>query len=347
MAYNAANGNNLDANASDQVKADYVKNIRISAHNIIFLRNLLGLISPASTTLTESKDVPDYLKRVGVTSLRSEFYDILDSINQRNNGDIQDPYELALVTFMGKNPGKLIYTVSRSDKQMRVVVKETSQLNQWARENTATIKKYGEAAYIFAPHVGKLNANSFNYLQAAGLITSKSLEKYYDDVLVSQDKQAYYDIGTKEKADLLLEGDGFKRQAIVDNATEARKALFTSNPLLKAAMQGTSVAKEVLLLSSLDQMVADPKANIDIATRTRMNIAIKMISDYKAFAEDPTWKTVSNFTDLKKQRKEEIEAKLKNMMFGDAYLTEANRAIFEPILKAYSRDSYVAFQKGF
>jgi len=347
MAYNAANGNNLDANASDQKKLDYIKNIRISAHNIIFLRNLLGLISPASTTLTESKDVPDYLKRVGVTSLRSEFYDILDSINQRNNGDIQDPYELALVTFMGKNPGKLIYTVSRSDKQMRVVVKETSQLNQWARENMTAIKTYGEAAYIFAPHVGKLNANSFNYLQAAGLITSKSLEKYYDDVLVSQDKQAYYDIGTKEKADLLAEGDGFKRQAIVDNATEARKALFTSNPLLKAAMQGTSVAKEVLLLSSLDQMVADPKANIDIATRTRMNIAIKMISDYKAFAEDPTWKTVSNFTDLKKQRKEEIEAKLKNMMFGDAYLTEANRAIFEPILKAYSRDTYVAFQKGF
>ena len=50
MAYNAANGIHLKSDATDQEKADYVKNIRISAHNIIFLRNFLGLISPASTT---------------------------------------------------------------------------------------------------------------------------------------------------------------------------------------------------------------------------------------------------------------------------------------------------------
>ena len=339
----------LNSNATDQEKADYIKNIRVSAHNIIFLRNFLGLISPASTTLTESKGVPDYLKRVGVSSLRSEFYDILDAINQRNNGDIQDPYELALVTFMGKNPGKLIYTVSRSDKQMKVVVKETSQLNQWARDNRGAIDRYGEAAYIFAPHVGKLNANSFNYMQAAGLMTSKSLEKYYGDLLVSQDKQAYYDIGSNEKKALLEEPDGYKRQVIVDNATAAREALMTSNPLLKAALvgSGNNIGKETQLLSSLDQMVADPKANIDMATRARMNIALKMVNDYLTFAQDPAWKIASNFTDLKKQRREEIEAQLKNMMFGDAYLTEANRAIFEPILKFYSRDTYVAFQRGF
>jgi hypothetical protein len=349
IAYNAANGYHLDANATDQQKADYIKNIRISAHNIIFLRNFLGLIAPASTTLTESKGVPDYLKRVGVTSLRSEFYDILDAINQRNNGDIQDPYETALVTFMGKNPGKLVYTVSRSDKQMKVVVKETNQLNQWARDNRNAINTYGEAAYIFAPHVGKLNANSFNYLQAAGLMSSKSLEKYYGDVAVSQDKQAYYDIGINEKAALATEADAYKRQVIIDTATTARQALMTSNPMLKAALigSGNNVGKETQLLSSLNQMVGDPKANIDLATRTRMNIALKMVNDYLTFAQDPTWKIASNFTDLKKQRREEIEAQLKNMMLGDAYLTEANRAIFEPILKFYSRDTYVAFQKGF
>ena len=349
MAYNAANGIHLNANATDQEKADYIKNIRVSAHNIIFLRNFLGLISPASTTLVESKGVPNYLKRVGVTSLRSEFYDILDAINQRNNGDIQDPYEMALVTFMGKNPGKLIYTVSRSDKQMKVVVKETDQLNQWARDNRGAIDKYGEAAYIFAPHVGKLNANSYNYLQAAGLMNSKSLEKYYGDLLVSQDKQAYYDIGSNEKKALAAEADGYKRQVIVDTATAAREALMTSNPLLKAALigSGNNIGKETQLLSSLDQMVADPKANIDMATRARMNIALKMVNDYLTFAQDPSWKVASNFIDLKRQRREEIEAQLKNMMFGDAYLTEANRAIFEPILKFYSRDTYVAFQRGF
>ena len=349
MAYNAANGYHLNANATDQEKADYIKNVRISAHNIIFLRNFLGLISPASTTLVESKGVPDYLKRVGVTSLRSEFYDILDAINQRNNGDIQDPYETALVTYMGKNPGKLVYTVSRSDKQMKVVIKQTDQLNQWARDNRGAIDRYGEAAYIFAPHVGTLNANSYNYLQAAGLMNSKSLEKYYGDLLVSQDKQAYYDIGSKEKQALAAETDVYKKQVIIDTATAQREALMTSNPLLKSALigSGNNIGNETKLLSSLDQMVADPKANIDMATRARMNIALKMVNEYLTFAQDPAWKIASNFSELKKQRREEIEAQLKNMMLGDAYLTEANRAIFEPILKFYSRDTYVAFQKGF
>jgi hypothetical protein len=350
MAYNAANGvEPLNAKSSDADKKKYVDNLRISAHNIIFLRNFLGFISPATPTMVESKGVPDYLKRVGVTSLRSEFYDILDVINKRNNGDVQDPYEQALVTYLGKYPGKLIYTISRTSKQTRVIIKDTLALNNWARDNKSMIDTYGEAAYIFAPQSGKLNSNSYNYLQAAGLVQSKTLEQYYNDLLVSQDKQAYYDIGTNEKAALANEIDVYKKQQIIADATSSRESLITSNPLLKAALigAGNNVGNESKLLLNLDQMVSDSKANLDSATRTRMGIAIKMINDYVAFATDPAWKIASNFTDLKKQRRDEIEAQLKNMMLGDAYLTEANRAIFSSILKFYSRDTYVAFQKGF
>jgi hypothetical protein len=48
---------------------------------------------------------------VGITGLRSEFWDIFEAIQKRYGDDVQDPYEMALSMFTGKNPGKIVYTV--------------------------------------------------------------------------------------------------------------------------------------------------------------------------------------------------------------------------------------------
>jgi hypothetical protein len=350
MAYNAANGVQLNPNATAEEKAAYLKNLRISAHNIIFLRNFLGFISPATPTMQESKGVPDYLLRVGVTGLRPEFFDILNGISKTNvTGDVQDPYEQALVTFIGQNPGKLIYTVSRDAKQTRVVVRNTQELNKWAIEHKSMIDTYGETAYIFAPQTGQFNANSFNYLQAAGLIQNKTLEQYYNDLLVAQDKQSYYDIGTQEKNALAAEPDPNKRSLIIGAATDARNSLKQSNPLLDAALigQGNNIGNETKLLTSLDQLIQNPNSGIDNNTRMRMAMATKLIKDFLALATDPNMKNAANFTELKLQRRQEIEANLDQLMIGNPYMVEANRAIFKSILSFYSRDNYVAFKTGF
>jgi len=250
---------------------------------------------------------------------------------------------------MGKNPGKLIYTVSRDAKQTRVVVRNTQQLNKWAIENKSLINTYGEAAYIFAPQVGKFNANSFNYLQAAGLVQNKTLENYYNDLLVAQDKQSYYDIGIQEKDALASEPDPNKRSLIIGAAVDARDSLKQSNPLLNAALigVGNNIGNETKLLSSLDQIIQNSGTNIDSNTRMRMAMATKLVKDYLALATDPNMKNAANFIELKLQRKQEIEANLEQLMIGNAYLIEANRAIFKPILSFYSRDPYVAFKAGF
>jgi hypothetical protein len=349
IAYNAAHGRYLDASATAEEKAAYLNNIRISAHNIVFLRNLLALIAPVAPTPTESKGVPNYLKDVGLTSLRSEFFDILNGISMTNNGEVTDPYEQALVTFMGKYPGKLIYTVSREDKQTKVIVKNTNQLKNWAIQNESLIKKYGEVAYIFAPQVGKFNAATFNWIQASGLMVNKSLEQYYSDLLVATDKQHYYDIARNEKDAIAAEPDPYKRAEIIGQATAARDALKRSNPLLEQALigSGNNIGSERTMLTQLKELVDAPNSPIEPATRQRMSLAIQMMSGYIRFATDPEMKNVENFVDMKRQRKAQIEADLQDLMLGDLYVTEANRAIFKSILNFYSRDSYVAFQKGF
>jgi hypothetical protein len=347
VAYNAANGIGIDPNASDLEKAKYLDNIRISAHNVLFMRHFLGLFSPVAPTTMESVGVPDYIKETGITSLRSEFFDILNGITAANQGDITDPYEAALATYIGKNPGKLIYTVSREDKQTRVLIKNTDKLKDWGIRNAKLVEQYGEAAYIFAPQIGDFNAATYNWIQSAGLVSSKSLEKYYKDLQTAEDKQKYYDIARQEKEILAEMSDPQLRANVIKAATQQRAALKANNPLLNSALigEGNTIGNEQVLMNSVEQMISNPDVSINPATRQRMALAIKMMREFIAFSTDPELKNVTNAPQLKAARKAQIEADLNELMLGDLYVTEANRAIFRSILNFYSRDSYYAYKE--
>ena len=342
IAYNASQGYALDPNATAAEKAKYLKNIRLSAHNILIMRNILGLISPISPTMQESIGLPDYLKEVGITGLRPEFFDILNAVTQKYKGDVQDPYELAVATFIGKNPGKLIYNVSRDVKQTNVVINKTKALKDWAITNQDLIKTYGETAFIFAPNTGDFDVSTYAWLEAAGLIENKDLETYYNDVLVAKDKQAYYNIAKEEKEVLSTSGDPDKRKAIIDYSTAQRSALKASNPLLEAALTagGNEVGSELLMLTNLEQIIIDEKIPLDAGTKQRMIMVTSRIRQFVTLSNDQSKRELSNFSDIKRQLKEDIQFLVNDLQTGDPILKEANRAIFKAILAYYSRDTY-------
>ena len=347
IAYNAANGITISPNATDEEKAEYLKNIRISAHNVLFMRHFLGLISPIAPGTMESVGIPDYIKDVGITSLRSEFFDILNGVISTSEGDITDPYEEALATYIGKNPGKLIYTVSREDKQTRVLIKNTDKLKNWGIKNAKLVEKYGEVAYIFAPQIGDFNAATYNWIQSAGLVESKSLENYFRDVQVAEDKQKYYDVARQEKEILSETSDPEMRANIIAAATSQRNALKANNPLLNSALigEGNTIGNEEVLMNSLEQIISNPSTPVNPATRQRMSLAIKMMREFIAFSNSPELKNVVNRAQLKSELKAQIEANLDELMLGDLYVTEANRAIFKTILNFYSRESYYSYKE--
>jgi hypothetical protein len=347
IAYNAAYGIGITPDATDEEKAKYLDNIRISAHNVLFMRHFLGLFSPVAPGNMESVGVPDYIKETGITSLRSEFFDILNGVIATSNGDVTDPYEEALATYIGTNPGKLIYTVSREDKQTRVLIKNTDKLKNWGIKNAKMVEQYGEAAYIFAPQMGDFNAATYNWIQSAGLVKSKSVEKYLRDVQTAEDKQKYYDIARQEKEILGNMSDPQLRANVIKAATQQRAALKANNPLLNSALigEGNTIGNEQVLMNSVEQMINNPSVDINPATRQRMALAIKMMREFIAFSTDPELKNVVNRAQLKAARKAQIEANLNDLMLGDLYVTEANRAIFRSILNFYSRDSYYAYKE--
>jgi hypothetical protein len=99
------------------------------------------------------------------------------------------------------------------------------------------------------------------------------------------------------------------------------------------------------MMTKVEQIISDPKTNIDAGTRSRMGLAIKMIKEFMAFAQDPRFNDAINGIDIKRERKAQVEANIKDLMAGDLYVTEANRAIFQSILDSLSRDSYISFNR--
>ena len=342
IAFNAARGNIPKATDTAEQKYEYLKNIRISAHNIMVMRSFLGLVAPVAPTVQESKGVPDYLKEVGITGLRPEFYDLVNAITKKYGGDIQDPYDLAVATFVGNNPGKIIYTVSRDQKQTNVVIQKTKEMKDWYIKNKSLVDKYGESAFIFAPQTGEFDAASYAWLEAGDFIRNKDLEQYYIDVMVSQDKQAYFRIARDEKEALSQTVSPSARRAIIANATAQRQAMKFANPLLESSITGggNEIASETLMFQNVEEILRDTNVEIPAATRSKLMVIASQVRDFINLATDPTLRDSDNFADAKRQRKSDIEALIAQFIEGDLIVKEANRAVFQTILDYYSRDTY-------
>lgn len=332
----------LPENATDAQKVEYLKTVKIAAHNVLAARAFFGMISPISPTLRESKGVPDYIKATGVTNMRAEFYDILAGISKTEGDFLTDPYELAVATFVGKNPRKIIYTVSRNEKSTKVTIGKTDQMYKWASNNQSFLKTYGEAAYIFGPQTGDYTADSYTWLEAQGLIKLPGLEKYLDSVSIAVAKQAYFDIERDERALLANTAAPETRKGIINQATARRNALKAGYPVLRKALEtgGFEVSTEKEILSSMEQAIADQTTPISKQVRKNMGTVTSLLREFISFSEDPENRKIWNFTDLKRAKKAQVEQILNDLIKLDPAIREANRAVFAPILGFYSRDTY-------
>jgi hypothetical protein len=214
-------------------------------------------------------------------------------------------------------------------------------MRNWALNNKDFIGKYGQAGYIFGPHTGDFNAGVYNWLQAADLLKDKSLEAYYDDVLVAEDKQKYYNIGTWETKSLSNETSISERKKIIQMATDARDGLKTSNPLLMAALTGggNEIATEESILTNIEQIVADPMSPIDAGLRMKMKTATKAMRDFITFSYNVKNEGLFNAAKLKSDYRDNVEKIIADLGRQDPAIREALRASFNSILKYYSRDS--------
>lgn len=358
IAYNAANGLFLspqklaamDPADAPKAIADYKKQIMVSTHNILFMRNFLGMFAPISPTMQESKQTPDYLKNLGINGLRPEFADILQGVMRNSRGDIQDPYGAALMAFAGKHPGKLVYTVARDQKGVNVVLNKTKALKDWMLSNDSKLKQYpAGAGLIFAPNIGDYDSGTYAWMQAAGILERRSLDDYFNEVAIVQDRQKYYDLRTRMEQQLMDPTlDGTQRRYVIERTKAEQDLLKLNNPYLETALNSKTfgIGKQEQMFNELQGIVKDPDFPMSDGQRKKMGIAIKLVRDGLDAIRADAFESVINGPAAKQEMKQRILGALRELGGAegqnapqDPYIREAMRSIFTPLLDFYIRNT--------
>jgi hypothetical protein len=348
IAWSQAFGNGLPTNATTQEKADYISKLKLSVNSTIVARNMLGQISPGQPSLKDSKDLPAFLKKTGITTWKSSFYDVYNGLLRNAENEDTDVFDLAIATWVGQNPGKVIYLVPRNTKEFKVLINTTDEVKNWSIKNKKFIDTYKEIGYLFAPKAGEYNPDIYAWMQSEGLVDIPEFQDYLENVQVAEDKQKYFAIEDKLNEALKKKSVYGDRRQLIDKAAQERTALLISNPYLDAEIggKGTNRGNLKVMFKTLSDAVADPKSPIDKQTRSSMNLAIRNVADFLNLAEDPELSNRFDFSEMKSNRKQQVVKILTELSKMNPEVKEANRIIFTGLLNYYSRESVIAGIEG-
>jgi hypothetical protein len=280
------------------------------------------------------------MRKVGITSFKAEFWDIYNGILRNAGDDVSDVFDLAVATFVGKNPGKIIWTVPRTDKEYKVFIAQTTEVKDWAIKNKSFVDTYKEVAYLFAPRAGDYNSDVYNWLQAEGLIKLPEFEDYLLRLQIAEDKEKYFEIGNQLEKRLEAVGITQERKELINIAAQSKKDLITSNPYLEAAINGSINERGELgkKFKTLNEAINSNKTPVDAQTRKAMKLILEEVASFVVMAEDESMGRRYDFTQIKEQRKLEIVEIIDKLVKSSPAISEANRLIFKPLLNSYSRD---------
>jgi hypothetical protein len=307
--------------AKDQ--ADYLKNMRISAHNIIVTRALLGLILPFSVQSKSTKDLPEYLLDSRMTSMQESFYLVLDQIKDKYP-DATDHYEMALATWMGENPGKIAYVVSKKSKEIQPIINYTKEMQNWAISNGSAIEQYGSGALLFAPRTGEFTPGVWQWATAVGIANNTDIEEYYNKVTMQQYVNEYYALGDQESIEL---------KAIPFNNIPLRREVASQYDLKKQQLQLSVPGLENYIKSGVENTDAFDFVNnaynyaisdsSDVKPEVRKNIvlAYNLYINFIASANFIDSLDSANAADLKREEKEKTINAIKQIIANDSTKT--------------------------
>jgi hypothetical protein len=273
---------------------------------------------------------------------------IYNSILRNDSENATDAFDLALATFIGKNPGKLAYIIPRNNSTMKVFINKTEEVKNWAVNNSKFIDTYGETAYIFAPRVGEYNPDVYAWMESEGILKfpegkdefNKYLKNYLKDIQLSEDRETYFAIESNQKAELEKVSDISLRKQIIYKAQQARKSMLNSNPYLKAEIMGNidNQGELEVKFRELSEIVSSKNSPLDKRSRAAMQLVVSEMSQFLNIAQDANMASRYDFSDVKAAKKESINKIIEEYSKTYPEIREANRLIFRSLLNSYSKD---------
>ena len=341
ISYTEAFGNGIPDFANNKEKTRWLNNIKTAAGNIAIGQSLIGLfLSPAYPGLKDSKGLPEFIKANGISTWSSAFWDVYQGVIKADP-DVANPFELAVAMFVGKNPGKAVYTIPKTSKEYRVLIAKTNEVKNWAETNQRFIKNFEQSgvAYVFAPMSGEYNPDMYNWLESQGLIDRADFRDYLQKVQVAVDKEKYFAIDESLNNKLISSRDYNERKKLIALANDEQSSLLISNPELEDMLDNNVSKGELrIMMRDLKGAINDPTAPMSNDTRAAMRLAINQVQSFIDYSDNPLYKQGYNFSDDRKRKKEEVLTILGELAFDPA-IKEATRLVFVPLLNNYSREA--------
>jgi hypothetical protein len=258
--------------------------------------------------------------------------------------DVGDAYDLAVATFVGKYPDKIIYTVPTTEKEWKVVVAMTNEVKDWAIKNERFIDTYKEVGYVYAPKTGEFNGDVYNFLESEGLIKLPTFEDYLVKLQVAVDKERYFEVQQQLEEKLANTGITQERKELINIAAKTKKDMTTANPYLQAEINGSINEQGTLRkkFKALFEANQDKRNPADAKTKQAMQIALEEVAAFVSNATDDYLSRRYDFSSLKEQQRLQAQDIINELAKAYPAVKEANRVVFKPLLNSYSRDAVQA-----
>lgn len=307
---------------SDIRQAQY--DIKATAMNIVFLRNLLGIFSPVAPSLQEGIDVPELMKDTGAVSFRVEFQNILEKEREK---DPVRAYSNALDKYTRAFPGRLAYTVSESDMNTVGNIKKAKNAVEWIKKNTELTRLFPEGSVFLMPQMDEFDMSAYMFLKREGYIEKVPLEDYMERIATVQAENEYYDMRDAAETAASRAGTPDRARMIMNKYEQDRAKFLDERPYLRLAMErGRGQQLKINALENTREMLASGKAP-ENATTDAIRRMIAVYDEAKNSLDNTTSQTDSalsfkrNIRSSASQRMQEIAGSNPNAVeFYDAVL---------------------------
>jgi hypothetical protein len=185
---------------------------------------------------------------------------------------------------------------------------------------------------MFAPNTGEFSPGVYKWADAAG-ITSKIpanesargyIEKYYQDIMLKEYANAYYDINDQEAADLRnvpFESADLRR-ASLQAYENWRKEYKMGVPGLEAYIaSGTDNGDASEFIQSAYNYVNSPEANVKPEVKQSINEAYVLFNEFIEYANYIDTLDPSGGADLKRVKKAQTQQRIQLLINADTSKT--------------------------
>lgn len=332
----------------------YIDRLKTAAFNMIAIKAAFNTISALPLGSTDPL-ISNELRRAGIISMNQAFSDILRGVldnNAKYGYNFEDPIGLATSMFVGDNPDKLVFTISRNSKAAQLAISKTAESKAWVIQNPKLLKAYGDVAFAFAPHTGDYSPSAARFLETTDLFSSKDspfeandagLKSYITTLAAARIRNDYYNVDREVERTFADSNNPDRnrpayRQEILDNAKiEKQKILNSSIPLQRSLGTSEVVQRELLQMrfEHFDQMINDDNFKNVLDAGPVFTLTSQIIPATKrviaTFEDTNVRKQVGGQTALDANLAT-WHKRMKKMVGGNPILSEVYRSILAPYI---------------